>query len=80
MPKIIVRQQLTPVFKLGRSVRVIAREASLDELITQLAGHKLDVVLQTIGIAKGLRMEIFAITAQRRLQHPGVVAMTADSG
>jgi LysR family transcriptional regulator, transcriptional activator of nhaA len=191
VPKIIVRQQLTPVFKLGRSVRVIAREASLEELITQLAGHKLDVVLadepstsalrvktfnqrvstsdvvicaapllakrlakdfprsldgapailpvaemslrrqlehwfesrrvqprvvaevedtalltdlgtqglgfvpvysavldeiarssrlQTIGIAKGLRMEIFAITAQRRLQHPGVVAITANSG
>ena len=191
VPKIIVRQQLTPVFKLGRSVRVIVREGSLEELITQLAGHKLDVVLadepstsalraktfnqrvstsdvvicaapllakrlakdfprslegapailpvtemslrrqlehwfesrrvqprvvaevedtalltdlgaqglgfvpvysavldeiarssrlQTIGIAKGLRMEIFAITAQRRLQHPGVVAMAADSG
>jgi LysR family transcriptional regulator, transcriptional activator of nhaA len=27
--------------------------------------------LQTIGIAKGMRMEVFAITAQRRLQHPG---------
>ena len=191
VPKIIARQQLTPVFKLGRLVRVIAREGSLEELITQLAGHKLDVVLadepstsalrvktfnqrvsssdvvicaapllarrlakdfprsldgapsilpvaemslrrqlehwfesrrvqprvvaevedtalltdlgaqglgfvpvysavldeiarssrlQTIGIAKGLRMEIFAITAQRRLQHPGVVAMTAKSG
>jgi LysR family transcriptional activator of nhaA len=191
VPKIIVRQQLTPVFELGRSVRVIAREGSLEELITQLAGHKLDVVLadepstsalrvktfnqrvstsdvvicaalrlarslakdfprslngapailpvaemslrrqlehwfesrrvqprvvaevedtalltdlgaqglgfvpvysavldeiarssrlQTIGIAKGLRMEIFAITAQRRLQHPAVVAMTAESG
>jgi LysR family transcriptional regulator, transcriptional activator of nhaA len=191
VPKIIARQQLTPVFKLGRSVRVIAREGSLEELITQLAGHKLDVVLadepstsalrvktfnqrvstsdvvicaapllarrlakdfprsldsapavlpvaemslrrqlehwfesrrvqprvvaevedtalltdlgaqglgfvpvysavldeiarssrlQTIGIAKGLRMEIFAITAQRRLQHPGVAAMTTDSG
>jgi LysR family transcriptional regulator, transcriptional activator of nhaA len=190
VPKIIARQQLTPVFKLGRLVRVIAREGSLEELITQLAGHKLDVVLadepstsalrvktfnqrvsssdvvicaapllarrltkdfprsldgapailpvaemslrrqlehwfesrrvqprvvaevedtalltdlgaqglgfvpvysavldeiarssrlQTIGIAKGLRMEIFAITAQRRLQHPGVVAMTAKS-
>ena len=190
VPKIIVRQQLTPVFKLGRSVRVIVREGSLEELITQLAGHKLDVVLadepstsalraktfnqrvstsdvvicaapllakrlakdfprslegapailpvtemslrrqlehwfesrrvqprvvaevedtalltdlgaqglgfvpvysavldeiarssrlQTMGIAKGLRMEIFAITAQRRLQHPGVVAMAADS-
>ncbi len=190
LPKIIVRQQLTPVFKLDRSVRVIAREGSLEELITQLAGHKLDVVLadepstsalrvktfnqrvstsdivicaaprlarslvkdfprsldsapailpvaemslrrqlehwfesrcvqpqvvaevedtalltdlgaqglgfvpvysavldelarssrlQPIGIAKGLRMEIFAITAERRLQHPGVVAMKAES-
>jgi LysR family transcriptional regulator, transcriptional activator of nhaA len=167
VPKIIVRQHLTPVFELNRLVRVICREGSLEELITQLAGHKLDVVLadepstsalrvrtfnqrlstsdvvicaapvlakrlgkhfprswfeshrvqprvvaevedtallidlgaqglgfipvysavldeierssrlQTIGIAKGLRMEVFAITAQRRLQHPGVVAMTA---
>jgi LysR family transcriptional regulator, transcriptional activator of nhaA len=34
---------------------------------------------QTLGIAKGLRMEVFAITAQRRLQHPGVVAMTSRS-
>ena len=33
--------------------------------------------LKTIGIANGLRIEIFAITAQRRLQHPGVIAMTA---
>ena len=188
VPKIIVRQHLTPVFELGRLVRVICREGSLEELITQLAGHKLDVVLadepstsalrvrtfnqrlstsavvicaapvlakrlskhfprsldgapailpvgemalrrqlehwfeshsvrprivaevedtallidlgaqglgfipvysavldeierssrlQTIGIANGLRMEVFAITAQRRLQHPGVAAMTA---
>jgi LysR family transcriptional regulator, transcriptional activator of nhaA len=188
VPKILVRKQLTPVFELGRLVRVICREGSLEELITQLAGHKLDVVLadepstsalrvrtfnqrvstsdvvlcaapvlaknllknfprsldgapailpvsemalrrqlehwfdshrvrprvvaevedtalltdlgaqglgfvpvysavldeiarssrfQTLGIAKGLRMEIFAVTAQRRFQHPGVVAMTA---
>jgi LysR family transcriptional regulator, transcriptional activator of nhaA len=190
VPKIIVRQHLTPVFELGRSVRVICREGSLEELITQLAAHKLDVVLadepstsalrvrtfnkrlsvstivlcaapplakrlvrnfpdslngapailpvtemalrrqleqwfdahrlrprivaevedmalltdlgtqglgfvpvysavleeiarasrlQTIGIAKGLQMEIFAVTAQRRLQHPGAIAMTAAS-
>jgi LysR family transcriptional activator of nhaA len=190
LPKIIVRQHLNPVFELGRSVRVIAREGSLEELITQLAGHKLDVVLadepstsalrvktfnqrvstsnvvicaapplakrlarkfpqsldgapavlpvgemalrrqlerwfdshrirprviaevedtallidlgaqglgfipaysavldefarsgrfQTIGIAKGLRMEVFVITGQRRIQHPGVAAMIAKS-
>jgi LysR family transcriptional activator of nhaA len=187
VPKTIVRQHLAPVFELGRLVRVTCREGSLEELITQLAGHKLDVVLadepstsalrvrtfnqrvgtsnimlcaapplakrlvenfpssldgapavlpvtemalrrqlehwfeshrvsprivaevedtalltdlgaqglgfvpvysavldeisrssrlQRIGIAKGLRVEIFAITAQRRLQHPGVLAMT----
>jgi LysR family transcriptional activator of nhaA len=187
LPKTIVRQQLAPVFHLNRSVHVICREGSLKELIAQLAGHKLDVVLadepstsalrvktfnqrvgssqvmlcaapplikqlvkdfprsldgapailpatemalrrqlehwfethkiqprviaevedtalltdlgaqglgfvpiysavldeikrssrlQKIGIAKGLKMEIYAITAQRRLQHPGVVALT----
>ena len=32
---------------------------------------------KTIGIANGLRMEVIAITAQRRLRQPGVVAMTA---
>jgi len=189
VPKIIVRQHLTPVFELGRPVSVICREGSLEELIAQLAGHKLDVVLadepstsvlrvrtfnqrvsksnivlcaaaplaqhlaknfpgsldgapavlpvsemalrrqleqwfashrvspkivaevedtalltdlgaqglgfvpiysavldeierssrlQSIGIAEGLRMEIFAITAQRRVQHPCVVAITAE--
>jgi hypothetical protein len=31
--------------------------------------------LETIGVANGLRMEIFAITAQRRVQHPGVAAL-----
>jgi LysR family transcriptional regulator, transcriptional activator of nhaA len=189
VPKIIVRQHLTPVFGLGRPVSVICREGSLGELIEQLAGHKLDVVLadepctsvlrvrtfnqrvsnsnivlcaaaplaqrlaknfpgsldgapavlpvnemalrrqleqwfgshgvspkivaevedtalltdlgaqglgfvpiysavldeierssrlQSIGIAEGLRMEIFAITAQRRVPHPCVVAITAE--
>jgi LysR family transcriptional activator of nhaA len=189
VPKIIVRQHLTSVFELGRPVSVICREGSLEELIAQLAGHKLDVVLadepstsvlrvrtfnqrvsssnivlcaaaplakrlaknfpasldgapavlpvsemalrrqleqwfashrvspqivaevedtalltdlgaqglgfipiysavldeierssrlQSIGIAEGLRMEIFAITAQRRVQHPCVMAITAQ--
>jgi LysR family transcriptional activator of nhaA len=34
---------------------------------------------KTVGVANGLRMEVFAITAQRRLQHPGVAAMTAKA-
>jgi len=35
--------------------------------------------LDKIGIAAGLTMEIFAITADRRIRHPGVVAMTASA-
>jgi LysR family transcriptional activator of nhaA len=189
VPKVIVRRHLTPVFALGGSVSVICREGSLEELITRLAEHKLDVVLadepstsvlglrtfnqrvssssivlcaapplaqrlvknfpgsldgapavlpvsemplrrqleqwfdshrispqvvaevedtalltdlgvqglgfvpaysavlddvehssrlQTIGIATGLRIEIFAITAERRVRHPGVIAIATD--
>jgi LysR family transcriptional regulator, transcriptional activator of nhaA len=59
VPKIIVRQHLTPVLGLGRLVRVICREGSLEELITQLAGHKLDVVLADEPSTSALRVRTF---------------------
>jgi LysR family transcriptional activator of nhaA len=34
---------------------------------------------KSVGVADGLRAEVFAITAQRRLQHPGVLAMTVKA-
>jgi LysR family transcriptional activator of nhaA len=191
VPKIIVCQRLTAVFQLSQAIRVTCREGSLEELVAQLAGHKLDIVLadepstsamrvrtfnqrvststvvlcaapalaqklvkrfprsldgapavlpvgemilrrqlehwfesqqirprviaeaedtalltdlaarglgfvpvysevldeitsayrlRSIGIAKGLKMEIFAITAQRRLQHPSLLAITGGAG
>jgi hypothetical protein len=94
VPKIIVRQHLTPVFELGRTVRVVVAEVEDTALLTDLGAQGLGFVpvysavldeiarssrFQRVGIAKGPRMEIFAITAQRRLQHPGVVAMTFKS-
>jgi LysR family transcriptional activator of nhaA len=59
VPKIIARQHLTSVFELGRSVRVICRESSLEELITQLAGHRLDVVLADEPSTSALRVRTF---------------------
>src|SRR5215469_14010477 len=59
VPKIIVRQHLTPAFELGRSVRVVCREGSLEELIMQLAGHKLDVVLADEPSTSALRVRTF---------------------
>src|SRR5262249_43457015 len=59
VPTIIVRQHLIPVFELGRLVRVSCREGSLEELITQLAGHKLDVVLADEPSTSALRVRTF---------------------
>jgi LysR family transcriptional activator of nhaA len=58
-PKIVVRQHVTPVFELSRLVGVICREGSLEELITQLAGHKLDVVLADEPSTSALRVRTF---------------------
>jgi LysR family transcriptional activator of nhaA len=80
VPKIIVRQHLSPVFELGRLVRVICREGSLEELITQLAGHKLDVVLADVVLAdepstSALRVRTF----NQRLSTSAVVLCAARS-
>ena len=73
VPKIIVRKHLTPVFELGRLVRVICREGSLEELITQLAGHKLDVVLADEPSTSALRVRTF----NQRLSTSAVVLCAA---
>src|SRR3984893_2632971 len=73
VPKIIVRQHLTPVFELRRLVRVICREGSLEELITQLAGHKLDVVLADEPSTSALRVRTF----NHRLSPAALVLCTA---
>src|ERR1700740_973318 len=69
VPKIIVRQHLTPVFEPGRLVRVICREGSLEELIAQLAGHKLDVVLADEPSTSVLRVRTF----NRRVSSSNIV-------
>jgi LysR family transcriptional activator of nhaA len=59
VPKIVVRQHLAPAFGLGRSVHVVCREGSLSELMTQLAGHKLDVVLADEPSTSAFRFKTF---------------------
>jgi LysR family transcriptional activator of nhaA len=73
VPKTIVRQHLTPVFGLGRLVRVICREGSLEELVTQLAGYKLDVVLADEPSTSALRVRTF----NHRLSTSAIVVCAA---
>jgi LysR family transcriptional regulator, transcriptional activator of nhaA len=73
VPKIIARQHLTPVFELGRAVSVICREGSLEELIAQLAGHKLDVVLADEPSTSVLRVRTF----NQRVSNSNIVLCAA---
>jgi LysR family transcriptional regulator, transcriptional activator of nhaA len=59
VPKIIVCKRLAAVFQLDQAIRVICREGSLDELVAQLAGHKLDIVLADEPSTSALRVRTF---------------------
>src|SRR6267378_438894 len=59
VPKIIVCKRLAAVFQLGQPIRVVCREGSLEQLITQLAGHKLDIVLADEPSTSALRVRTF---------------------
>ncbi len=45
LPKLVTNEILRPVFGLARTTQVICREGKLDDLIAQLASHRLDIVL-----------------------------------
>ena len=44
-PKLVTNEILKPVFALPQSVHVICREGKLEDLLGQLANHRLDIVL-----------------------------------
>ena len=44
-PKLVTNQILDPVFNMRRAIHVICREGKIEDLLAQLAMHRLDVVL-----------------------------------
>jgi LysR family transcriptional activator of nhaA len=44
-PKLVTNEILKPVFSLPQSVHVICREGKMEDLLAQLAAHRLDLVL-----------------------------------
>ncbi len=44
-PKLVTKEILKPVFALPQPVHVICREGKLEDLLAQLAAHRLDIVL-----------------------------------
>jgi len=45
LPKLVTNEILRPVFSMTQTTHVICREGKLDDLIAQLAAHRLDIVL-----------------------------------
>ena len=44
-PKLVTHEILVPVFKMKQPVHVICREGKIEDLLAQLAAHRLDIVL-----------------------------------
>lgn len=58
-PKLVGNEILKPVFSLGRAVQVICREGKPEDLIAQLAAHRLDIVLADEPPSSSVNIRVF---------------------
>ena len=58
--KLLTYEILKPVFKMDRRVQLVCREGKADELVAQLAIHRLDAVLADEPATGSLKFEVFS--------------------
>lgn len=58
-PKLVGNEILKPVFALGRPLQVICREGKPEDLIAQLAAHRLDIVLADEPPSSAVNIRVF---------------------
>lgn len=59
MPKLVVTALIEPAWRDSAGLRLHVREGSLDELLSRLASHELDVVLSDSPAAGGAALKVF---------------------
>lgn len=59
LPKLVVRELLEPVQQLPEPVRIVCSEGAYDQLLAELALHRLDVVLADAPIPPGSNVRAF---------------------
>lgn len=69
VPKLVAREILRPVFQLHEPFRMVGHEGKLDDLLPQLAQHRLDIVLADEAASSSLKFKTF----NHRLGNCGVV-------
>jgi len=58
-PKLVTNEILKPVFTMPQAVHVICREGKLEDLLGQLAAHRLDIVLADEPASSGTNVRTF---------------------
>ncbi|QDU04465.1 Transcriptional activator protein NhaR [Gimesia chilikensis] len=71
MPKIVAFQLLKPALELDDSIRVVCREADMPQLVSELAIHKLDVILSDTALDPLYKVQAYS----HRLGESGIVIM-----
>jgi LysR family transcriptional activator of nhaA len=59
IPKLIAHRLLAPAFALGEAVHVVCREGKHDELLAELAVHRLDIVFSDAPISPTVSVRAF---------------------
>lgn len=59
LPKLVTHEIIRPVFGLEQPVHVICREGKIEDLLTQLSNHRLDVVLADEPASSSHRVRAF---------------------
>ncbi|MFT4730556.1 MAG: LysR family transcriptional activator of nhaA [Granulosicoccus sp.] len=59
IPKLIALRVLEPVFELDEPIRMTCREGSMDQLLAELAIHRLDLVISDQGLPHGTGVKAY---------------------
>jgi LysR family transcriptional activator of nhaA len=59
IPKLVVNDILKPVLAMPHKVHIICREGKMEDLVTQLAAHRLDIVLADEPASSSLKFKVF---------------------
>lgn len=60
VPKLMAREILKPVLRLSPPVRLICREGTADQLLMELANHRLDIVLSDQPARSSVKVKVFS--------------------
>ncbi len=61
-PKLVTNEILKPVFAMPQAVHVICREGKMEDLLAQLAAHRLDLVLADEPAPSNVNLKVFTHT------------------